>query len=74
VLEQKMLRAEKRRLHTGLERLARLQAALFPGGGLAERVENFMPYYLEYGPSFFDELIAAMEPLRNEFLVIEERG
>jgi bacillithiol biosynthesis cysteine-adding enzyme BshC len=74
VLEQKMLRAEKRRLHTGLERLARLQASLFPGGGLAERVENFMPYYLEYGPAFFDELLAAMEPLRNEFLVMEEQS
>src|SRR5690606_29980618 len=29
VLERKMLRAEKRRLQTGLDQLARLQAALF---------------------------------------------
>jgi uncharacterized protein YllA (UPF0747 family) len=72
ILEQKMLRAEKRRLHTGLERLARLQAGLFPGGGLAERVENFMPYYLDHGRAFFEELLAAMEPLRGEFLVMEE--
>jgi len=72
VLEQKMLRAEKRRLQTGLEQLSRLQAALFPGGGLAERVENFMPYYLEHGQTFFDELLAAMEPLRGEFLVMVE--
>ena len=74
VLEQKMLRAEKRRLHTGLEQLARLQSALFPGGGLAERVENFMPYYLEYGQAFFDALLDAMVPLQGEFLVMEDEG
>ncbi len=74
VLEQKMLRAEKRRLHTGLEQLARLRSELFPGGGLQERVENFMPYFLQYGPSFFDELLNAIDPLRNEFLVLTDSG
>lgn len=72
VLEQKMLRAEKRRLETGLSQLAKLQQSLFPGGGLQERVDNFMPYYLQYERAFFDELLAAIEPLRNEFLVMQE--
>jgi bacillithiol biosynthesis cysteine-adding enzyme BshC len=71
-LEQKMLRAEKRRLHTGLAQIARLQASLFPNGGLQERVENFMQYYLDHGEAYFDEILHALSPLRNEFLIIEE--
>jgi bacillithiol biosynthesis cysteine-adding enzyme BshC len=70
-LEGKMLRAFKRKESTALNRIARLQDALFPGGGLAERVDNFMPYYLEHGPAFFDWLLEAMQPLRSEFLIVE---
>lgn len=71
-LEGKMLRALKRKNAVAMERIRRLQEQLFPGGGLAERRENFMPYYLELGAAFFDSLMAAMEPLRNEFLIVEE--
>jgi bacillithiol biosynthesis cysteine-adding enzyme BshC len=70
-LEGKMLRALKKQEATSLDRIARLQESLFPNGGLAERVENFMPYYLEYGPAFFDWLLAAIDPLRAEFLILE---
>lgn len=70
-LEAKMFRALKRKEATALTRIERLQGELFPGGGLAERVENFMPYYLEYGHSFFDVLLEAMQPLGSSFLIIE---
>jgi bacillithiol biosynthesis cysteine-adding enzyme BshC len=71
-LETKMLRALKRKNEVALARIERLQQALFPGGGLAERSENFMPYYLEYGPAFFEELLGMMEPLRNEFMIVSD--
>ncbi len=71
VLQTKMLRAEKRRQHEGLARLERLQKSLFPNGGLQERVENFMPYFLEFGEDFFDILLQGIRPLGKEFLVIE---
>jgi uncharacterized protein YllA (UPF0747 family) len=67
-----MLRALKRKNEVALARIERLQQALFPGGGLAERSENFMPYYLEYGPAFFEELLGMMEPLRNEFMIVSD--
>ncbi len=70
-LEGRMLRALKRKEATGLERIGRLQEQLFPGGGLAERVENFIPYYLQYGNAFFDWLLELIEPMRNEFLIVE---
>ncbi len=69
-----MLRAEKRRQAEGLSQLARLQDSLFPGGGLGERVENFMPYYLQYGPAFFNALLRAIDPLGGRMLVMEEEA
>lgn len=71
VLQAKMLRAEKRRQGDGLAWLERLQNSLFPKGGLQERTENFMPYFLEFGDGFFDVLLQGIRPLGKEFLIIE---
>lgn len=72
VLEKKMLRAEKRNMSVQIEQLSRLKSMLFPNNGLQERVENFMEYYLEYGPGFFDALLGAIAPLKPAFLIMEE--
>ena len=71
-LEQKMLRAEKRKIGDQTKRTEKLKSSLFPNNGLQERVENFLGYYLSYGPAFFDVLLTGMEPFRNEFLVVEQ--
>jgi bacillithiol biosynthesis cysteine-adding enzyme BshC len=73
VLEKKMLRAEKRRMQTELLRISKLKQDIFPNHSLQERVENFAGYYLQYGPAFFDVLKDAIQPLKQEFLVIEEK-
>ena len=70
VLEKKMLRAEKRKMQTQLQKISRLKNTLFPNNGLQERVENFSEYYLQYGPAFFDVLMEGIDPLGNEFLVV----
>ncbi|MGN6566612.1 MAG: bacillithiol biosynthesis cysteine-adding enzyme BshC [Flavipsychrobacter sp.] len=72
VLEKKMLRAEKRKMHTQLQKISRLKATLFPNNSLQERVENFSTYYLLHGNSFLDTLKDAMQPFRSEFLVVEQ--
>ncbi len=71
VLEQKMLRAEKRKMATQLARITKLKSAIFPNNSLQERVDNFMEYYLQYGPSFFDVIKDGIEPLDPKFLVVE---
>jgi bacillithiol biosynthesis cysteine-adding enzyme BshC len=71
VLEKKMLRAEKKKMQVQLARISSVKAALFPSNGLQERIENFISYYLEYGPEYLDVLKDAMQPFRQEFLVIE---
>jgi bacillithiol biosynthesis cysteine-adding enzyme BshC len=72
VLEKKMLRAEKRKMQVQLDRIARVKEALFPGGGLQERIENFLDYFLQYGHGYFDMLKEAIEPLKAQFLIVKK--
>jgi bacillithiol biosynthesis cysteine-adding enzyme BshC len=71
ILEQKMLRAEKRKLELGLRRIERLKKSLFPSGSLQERTENFAEYYLTHGAAFFDTVKDGILPLSEAFLIIE---
>jgi bacillithiol biosynthesis cysteine-adding enzyme BshC len=74
VLQQKMLRAEKRKMEVQLKRIERLKAAVFPGGSLQERTDNFAALYLQHGSSFFDIIKDGIKPLSNEFLIVEMNG
>lgn len=69
-LEQKMYRAEKRKEEVYVQRIQKLKQELFPNGGLQERVENFMPYYAQYGFEVFDAIKKAIRPFSNTFLVM----
>lgn len=73
-LSKKMLRAEKKKHEIVLDRLQRIRRQVFPNNGLQERVENFLPFYLQYGPSFFDLLLQHQDPWRHEFILVEEAG
>lgn len=74
VLEQKMLRAEKRKHETELQRITKLKNILFPNNSLQERVENFVEYYPLHGQLFIDTIVRSIAPLKNEFLVIDRGG
>lgn len=69
-LERKLLRAAKRQQAEPLARLAQVEEGLFPGGGLQERRENFMPWYAAEGPAFFDRLLAELDPLDPRFSLL----
>jgi bacillithiol biosynthesis cysteine-adding enzyme BshC len=73
VLEKKMLRAEKKKMHVQLSKISRLKESLFPSGNLQERVENFITYYLQYGTEYFDILMNAMHPYEAALMVIENK-
>lgn len=72
VLEQKMYRAEKKKMSVQLKRITKLKEAIFPANSLQERTCNFVDYYLLYGNDFFDIIKHGIEPLSNKFLVIEQ--
>jgi len=70
-LEKKMLRAEKRKFVDHRRQLHALKAALFPGGNLQERVENFSSFYALYGKEFLQELHKESPALDQEFVIVK---
>jgi bacillithiol biosynthesis cysteine-adding enzyme BshC len=71
-LEKKLLKAEKRRFVDQRRQVAALKAALFPQDNLQERIDNFLPWYAAYGPSFLRELYRQSLVLEQEFVVLTE--
>jgi bacillithiol biosynthesis cysteine-adding enzyme BshC len=70
-LETKLLRAEKQRQDTSVQQIRALKDKYFPGNGLQERHDNFLPLYLKYGRQFFDLLEKNLNPLEPGFLIVE---
>lgn len=71
-LEKKMIRAEKRKFSDQQRQLATIKEKLFPGNGLQERVDNFMPYYAKWGSDFIQKLYQHSLSLEQEFVILEE--
>lgn len=69
-IEQRIKRAIKKNEETAINQLRNLKTKLFPDGGLQERHDNFMQYYLTLGPKFFDVLKNEANPLQTGFTVI----
>jgi bacillithiol biosynthesis cysteine-adding enzyme BshC len=69
-LEKKMLRAEKRKFEAQQRQITKLRNQLFPGDGLQERVENFLPFYAKYGKELFNFLYNYSLGLEQEFGIL----
>jgi uncharacterized protein YllA (UPF0747 family) len=67
---KKLLRAEKRKFEVQRHQLMKLKSQLFPNGSLQERVDNFMPYYSEYGKEFIDTLYEQSPALEQQFIIL----
>lgn len=71
-LEQRLVRAEKKKNETSLDQIRKLKDKLFPNNGLQERYDNFLAYYSRYGNAFLDELKANLHPLDKKMLIIRD--
>lgn len=71
-LEGKLIRAEKNRHDIAINQIRSLKDKLFPEGGLQERYENFINFYLRYGDEFFEVLKENLHPLEPGFVVIRD--
>ena len=71
-LEHKLLKAEKQKHETSINQVIKLREKLFPGNGLQERYDNFIPFYLKYGKAFFIALKEQFRPFSRQFLIIQE--
>ncbi|HEX8462410.1 MAG TPA: bacillithiol biosynthesis BshC, partial [Segetibacter sp.] len=70
-LEKKMLRAEKRKFEAQQRQITKLRNQLFPGDGLQERVENFLPFYAKYGQQLLHSIYQSSLGLEQEFGIID---
>ncbi len=72
-LEKKMLRAEKRKYKDELRQIHAIRERLFPLNSLQERIENFMPWYAQWGQHFLDLLYSNSLALEQDFFILEEQ-
>ena len=63
---------QKQKHDTAVNQIRNLKDKLFPGNGLQERVDNFLPFYLKHGKDFFALLKKDLDPLEKGFIVIIE--
>lgn len=70
-LEKRLLKAQRRKLADQLERLTKIQDRLFPQQSLQERTYNFSEFYLEFGDRLLSELKKELDPLANQFTILE---
>ncbi len=72
VIEAKLLKAEKQKSETVINQIKKIKDKLFPVGQLQERYENFIPYYLKYGPEFIEMLQKELDPLEKDMIILSE--
>jgi bacillithiol biosynthesis cysteine-adding enzyme BshC len=68
-LELKMQRAARRKLEDQSQQLKYFRHKAFPISSLQERIDNFMPYYAQYGPGLVSDLLAISSPLKQKFCI-----
>lgn len=71
-LNEKMLRAKKKKSETAVSQISKLKDKLFPSGKLQEREEAFISFYLRWGNDFIDELKRHLDPLEKEIVILKE--
>jgi bacillithiol synthase len=72
IIESKLMKAEKQKNETTINQIRNLTQKFFPNGGLQERFDNFLPYYLKYGDAFFDVLNENLNPFDSGMVVLTE--
>ncbi len=73
-LEKKMLKAERKKQAIQLQRIWKLKEELFPNNNLQERVDNFIPYYAQYGQAFIEAVLQHSLGLEQRFGVLTVGG
>ncbi|MBL7805637.1 MAG: bacillithiol biosynthesis cysteine-adding enzyme BshC [Saprospiraceae bacterium] len=70
--QNRLLRAEKQKHEVALNQIRAGKEKLFPGGGLQERHDNFIPYQLKYGETFLDTLKTHLDPFDKGLVILED--
>ena len=73
ILEKKLFKAEKKNFESQRRQIQKIRLSLFPNNELQERVENFMPFYAQWGEEFITVLYDNSLSLEQEFCIITEK-
>lgn len=71
--QNRLLRSEKQKHEVTINQIRALKEKFFPGNGLQERYDNFLPYLLKYGDAFVEQLKSNFQPFDPGFVVLEDR-
>jgi len=71
ILDKKVNRSIKKSLEIQVDRIYSFKEHAFPNDSLQERYETFLPYYLNYGQSFVEDLYQHTDPFGKQFLVLK---
>jgi len=71
-MTNRIVRAEKQKHDVAIKQIEKLKTKLFPKNGLQERVDNFIPFYLKHGDTFFDTLLKELNPLEKDMVIVFE--
>lgn len=69
-INEKAMRAQKRKSETVVVAVQKLKNQLFPNGNFQEREINFSQLYSEYGEGLFEMLFENFNPLEKKFMVL----
>ena len=70
LLEKKMIRAEKRKQQTSIDRIQAIKGSLFPKNSLQEREENFSEWVGAYGWDWVEAVLENSTTLKPSFTII----
>lgn len=71
-LEDRLLKAAKRKDETSVNQIRIMREKLFPENKLQERYDNFMMLYSKHGKNFIDELKLNLDPFEQKFTALIE--
>lgn len=69
-MNEKALRAQKKKSETVVASVQKLKNQLFPEGNFQERILNFSQFYVDYGDDFFKMLYEHFNPMERKFIVL----
>jgi bacillithiol biosynthesis cysteine-adding enzyme BshC len=69
-VQNKMLRAEKRKFEAEQQQITKIMEQLFPGGSLQERTENIADWYKIYGTHFVSAIVEKSDDFSKGFTLL----
>ncbi len=72
-LQEKLIKAQKKKQELAVEQIRTLREKLFPNGVMQERSENFISFYLKQGPAFLADVLKAIKSFDQRVIVLEEQ-